>query len=377
MHSFLPRLLGPMLRALRSKAVHTGPPCVVVLQYAKPLGCCVHGTPLYAGLKEAVPGLTLVIVTRGLGLQTLAHNPQVDHLLTTTADPATSLGALLQTARDIRSQLAALHLQPTLILQDANNRAPRFALLSAMLRLAPTAGFADAPPLYDTHLEYDTTLSLIDNNLRLVSLLSAPHEHREPQVCFTQQELQHAREFLEPSPSPRAAFVVQGSGGQRTGWRDDRFAAVIRHVEAAGFRPVFLGTATDAEDIERVRRSAGVESLSLAGRTSVPELAAVLCLCDVLISLDTGTMHVGRAAGLPMVVLGPSWQQPLEWLPIGRPNVRILRGPDRSSVSAEYKLDEIDTAAVTAAFDDLTRAYPASDEARNQRIHASLSDTRA
>lgn len=374
MHSFLPRLLGPMLRALRSKAVRTAPPCVIVLQYAKPLGCCVHGTPLYAALKEGVPGLTLVVATRGLGLQTLAHDRHIDHLLTTTADPATSLGALVETAQDIRGQLAALHLKPTLILQDANNRAPRFALLSAMLRLAPTAGFADAPPLYDTHLEYDTKLSLIDNNLRLVSLLSAPHEHREPQVWFTQQELKRAYELLEPATSPRAAFVVQGSGGQRTGWHDDRFAAVIRHVEAAGFSPVFLGTAADAGGIDRIRQARG---LSLAGCTSVPELAAVLCLCDVLISLDTGTMHVGRAAGLPMVVLGPSWQQPLEWLPIGRPNVRILRGPDRSSVPADYKLDEIDTAAVTAAFDDLTRAYPPSEEARNQRIRASLSNTRA
>jgi ADP-heptose:LPS heptosyltransferase len=377
MRALLLRLLGSLLRALRSNAPRGAAPCVVVLQYAKPLGCCVHGTPLYAALKEALPGLTLVVATRGLGLQTLEHNPHVDHLLTTAADPTTSLSALLQTAQDIRRQLAVLHLQPTLILQDANNRAPRFALLSALLRLAPTAGFADAPPLYDTYLEYDTTRSLIENNLRLVSLLTAPPQHHEPQVWFTQPELQRAHELLEASPSPRAAFVVQGSGGQRTGWHDDRFAAVIRHVEASGFQPVFLGTAADAATIDRIRHAAGVSGLSLAGRTSVPELAAVLCLCDVLVSLDTGTMHVGRAAGLPMIVLGPSWQQPLEWLPIDRSNVRILRGLDRTSVPSDYKLDEIDAAAVTAAFDDLTRAYPPSEVARSQRIRASLSNTRA
>jgi ADP-heptose:LPS heptosyltransferase len=112
---------------------------------------------------------------------------------------------------------------------------------------------------------------------------------------------------------------------------------------------------------------------SLAGRTSVTELAALLALSDAVVSLDTGTMHVGRAVGVPMVVMGPSWQKPLEWLPLDIPNVRILRGQDRADVPVEYKLDEIEASAVIASLTELLKTYPADPAQREERLQRSLS----
>ena len=96
-------------------------------------------------------------------------------------------------------------------------------------------------------------------------------------------------------------------------------------------------------------------------------------MSDYAISLDTGTMHVGRAAGVPMVVLGPSWQKPLEWLPLGRERVRVLRGEDRVGVPEGYQLDEIEVPAVTAALAELMALYPASEHERALRVQSSLS----
>jgi ADP-heptose:LPS heptosyltransferase len=93
-----------------------------------------------------------------------------------------------------------------------------------------------------------------------------------------------------------------------------------------------------------------------------------------VVTLDTGTMHVGRAVGTPIVVLGPSWQKPLEWLPLTVPNARILRGPDRESIPDHYRLDEISAEAVIAALDELLHAYPPSEEARGRRVKQSLSE---
>jgi len=87
-------------------------------------------------------------------------------------------------------------------------------------------------------------------------------------------------------------------------------------------------------------------------------------------------MHVGRAADLPMVVLGPSWQKPLEWLPLGKPNVRILRGEDIPTVPPNYHLDEISVADVTAAITSLQQTFPPSEAARNHRTTRLLSTTR-
>jgi ADP-heptose:LPS heptosyltransferase len=113
--------------------------------------------------------------------------------------------------------------------------------------------------------------------------------------------------------------------------------------------------------------------VSLAGRTRVTELAAVLALSDWVVSLDTGTMHVGRAVGVPMVVIGPSWQRPTEWMPLGVEHVRILRGKDREDVPPGYKLDEVGAGDVIAALEELVGVYPASEEGRKgRRIQRSL-----
>ena len=348
---------------------------VLYAQFEKPLGCCIHGTPLIDALRASAPDVRVVVASRGPGAATVRNHPGVDHLIETNGDPLASGLSLWSTANELRGKLQALNLRPDVVIQDASSRRGTWALFAALLRLAPTVGFAGAPQLYDRYLPYDSGRSLIDNNLRLLEALGGAEGHREPAVFFTGTELGQARELLRSLRPHRAGtigFVLQGSGGQRTGWHDQRFAEVIRGLEREGFETVFLGTAGDAVGIERVRSAAGSAGLSLAGKTSITQAAAVLCLCDLLITVDTGTMHLGRAVGVPMVVLGPSWQRPLEWMPLGLEQVRILRGPDRTEVPPDYRLDEIEVSDVQNAARELLVRYPPSAAARGARLQASL-----
>jgi hypothetical protein len=75
-----------------------------------------------------------------------------------------------------------------------------------------------------------------------------------------------------------------------------------------------------------------------------------------------------------MVVLAPPWQKPLDWMPLGVENVRILRGEDRTDVPEDYRLDEISAGSVIAALDELMHLYPASAAERERRVRESLSD---
>jgi ADP-heptose:LPS heptosyltransferase len=375
MRNVLLRLAFYLFRLLRPR-VSASPLTFLVLQYRIPLGCCVHGTPIYAALKSAHPECTIIVATYGLGYEVLQHDPHIDHLID-FPDPGDSLRDLHRNANLLRRQLSALNLYPTQILQDASNRRGRLALFAILLRLAPTVGFADIPQLYDKHLTYDPQRSLIDNNLRLVAHNT---QHIEPAVYFIQADLAVARSLLQeanPEGHPVTAFVVQGSGDQPNSWLDDRFAAVISHVESLGHRTVFLGTEAESPTIDRIRTLAASSGHSLAGLTTVPQLAALLCLCDILITVDTGSMHVGRAAGLPMIVLGPSWQPAIEWLPFALPNVIVLRGEDQATILASYHLDEITTESVTAAFTQLDSHFPPSSKSHEQRVARLLSSARS
>lgn len=385
MRNLLFRLIFLLCRALRPRGKRYFRPLapgasVLYAQFERPLGCCVHGTPLVDALRSAGQGVRVIVATQGPGAATLRHHPGVVHLVEIKTHPVGSLINVWKAAAELRARLRELNIVPDAVVQDASSRRGISALFAALLRLAPTVGFGDAPGLYDRFLQYDPALSLIDNTLRVATQLGGAAQHREPAVFFDTEELARGKELIRGAPARRSGligFVLQGSGGQRTGWHPNRFAAVIRAVEEQGYATVFLGTAADQAGIQSMLLLANSGGLSLAGQTSIPEATAVLTMCDLLITVDTGTMHLGRAAGVPMVVLGPSWQQPLEWLPLGLENVTVLRGEDREDVPPGYQLDEISVLDVLGAAEDLLLRFPPSEQAREERVQRRLSGMKA
>jgi ADP-heptose:LPS heptosyltransferase len=358
--------------ALRSRT-EASPSSVLILEYLLPLGCCVHLTPVYEAIKSAKPSVEITVATRGLGLSLLRHNPFIDHLIE-TPDPLTST---VHAAKALRSELERRRIKPECILTGASDKRSRIALMALLTSHAWRGGFTLHPEMYQRSLVYEKNRSLIDNNLRLASLVGGSPDHREPRVFFSPSDAAAATELVmevNPNGIPLVLFVTQNSGGQSTGWHVERFAEVIRHAdEVLGCAVGYVGTVADREPIEKIREQAGGIGISLAGRTSVTQLAALLALSDAVVSLDTGTMHVGRAVGVPMAVIGPSWQRPIEWLPLGIPQTRILRGSDREDVPPGYQLDEVQAGDVIAALDSLLAAYPPSAASRQQRLQAGTS----
>jgi ADP-heptose:LPS heptosyltransferase len=345
----------------------------LLLQYPTALGTAVHATPLIPALREAVPGCRIVVAASGMALEIFRNHPGVDRVMETPSPLRDLKGAI----RSLRAQ-NLFHGETFAVLTAVGNERTLIGLQGFLSGAAVRVGFTEVPQLYRVPLERDVRRSLIDNNLRMVEAFGYSFKHFEPEIFITKQDAAYARELLVESGvvegRPVAVFVTQNSGGQRTGWHTDRFTQVIRHAaERLGYSVVYVGTARDAEAIEAIRRAAGGIGVSVAGKTNITQLAALLAMSDVAVSLDTGTMHVGRAAKVPMVVLGPSWQKPIEWLPLEIPNVRILRGEGRDTIPENYQLDEISAEGVIAALDDLFGVYPPREEERRARIEQSVS----
>jgi ADP-heptose:LPS heptosyltransferase len=371
----LARTLLAVERVLRRNVATVEPEKVkrvLVLEYMLPLGTCVHLTPFFEALKLCRPDLAITVATRGMGSQVLRHSSYIDRLID-TPDPLKDLKAAVLF---LRGSLWRLKLEPDCVLTGASDQRTRIALMGMFGSRGWRGGYTLKPALYQRPLEYDRSISLIANNLRLTRLFGCEAKHMEPRVFFSQENAATARGLVRevnPDGRPLVVMVTQSSGGQATGWHTDRMAQVIRHTAELGCAVVYAGTLGDAAAIEVIRTAAGGIGVSVAGRTTVTELAALLAMSDAMVTLDTGTMHVGRAVKTPMVVLGPSWQKPTEWLPLEVANVRILRGVDRDTVPEGYRLDEISAESVIEALDDLLRTYPASAEMRTDRVGQSLS----
>jgi ADP-heptose:LPS heptosyltransferase len=146
---------------------------------------------------------------------------------------------------------------------------------------------------------------------------------------------------------------------QRKSWRAERFRAAAEFLATRyGAHILFVGTAGESEAIEELRGHLTIPSTSVAGRTTLSQLAALMSLSTVGLTLDTGPMHLGRAAGLPMVIIAPAWSPPNEWLPLGNDKFRIFKNADMASATPDYIIDEVSVSEVTSALADLLTQYP-------------------
>lgn len=90
-------------------------------------------------------------------------------------------------------------------------------------------------------------------------------------------------------------------------WRNERFARVADQLLDRGVSVVFSGGSQDVQGIEGIRGAMAGKAASLAGKTTLKELAALYERVAVLITTDTGPMHLAAAAGTPVVALfGPT-----------------------------------------------------------------------
>lgn len=90
-------------------------------------------------------------------------------------------------------------------------------------------------------------------------------------------------------------------------WYDERFVEVARNLKAEGMNVVFTGGPQDKEVIADICRKVGGRVGNLAGKTSLKELAAFYQFADVLVTTDTGPMHISAAVDTPVVaIFGPT-----------------------------------------------------------------------
>jgi len=152
----------------------------------------------------------------------------------------------------------------------------------------------------------------------LVRGLDLPCDDAPPRLVVSAASAGQASGLLAPRGAPRAPIVGFAPGaayGQAKQWPADRVAAVIaRLVSERGATCVILGAGGDRDAsraIESWLRARAPEArpfvIDLVGRTTLGALAAVAARCDVVVSNDSGAMHVAAAVGCPVVaVFGPT-----------------------------------------------------------------------
>ncbi len=377
------RLLAAMDRVVRPTSAPTPETLrslrnFLFLQCEAPLGTAIHATPLFEALRRAIPDAHITVAAGPMAASVLRYNPFLDRCVP-MPNPESNFFAA---AGVVRKLYRSLPPGPVCIATTTGNQQPRLALLALLAGRATRIGYTLALPLYPLALDFRAERPQIENNLDVLRALGHATQRFEPRIFFSREESAIASRLLasaeQREPRPRLAVVTQCSLQQPKQWPAERFQSVLRSVSTAtNALPIFLGTVAEAATIESLRSPLQEQGISLAGKTnSIPLLAAVLAQCDGILSLDTGTLHVARAVGLPGVVLAPAWQPPAEWLPIDDPRYRILIGAPIPMPPQSYRMEELSIAAATKATLEMLAQFPSSAQARQEHLQNSLRETR-
>ena len=108
-------------------------------------------------------------------------------------------------------------------------------------------------------------------------------------------------------------------------WPVERFGELARERLRRGDRVVVIGGPGEKEVTARVVADAP-GAIDLGGRTGIDDLAAVLSVLDLLVTNDTGPMHLAGAVGTPTVSLWGS-SDPAEVRQTGAADFGVT-GPD-------------------------------------------------
>jgi 3-deoxy-D-manno-octulosonic-acid transferase/heptosyltransferase-1 len=102
-----------------------------------------------------------------------------------------------------------------------------------------------------------------------------------------------------------AFFAVAAEARWRTKlWDEACFAEVLATIKKDyGIRCVVTGAPSDVKNVEELIKRADSGAVTVAGKTSLRELAVLMKMASFALTVDSGPMHIAAAVGTPVVAL--------------------------------------------------------------------------
>ncbi len=199
------------------------------------------------------------------------------------------------------------------------------AIVAKSLRAPMTIGFAtnERKKLFTHAVSYSHEDYEVHSFLRLMQPLVGPVSFaaNQPFIALSNQLTEKAGSVLRALSDRRIVAIFAGASIRERKWGADKFHAVAGMLSDQGHGIVVVGGKHDLTEGETITEGVP-RSLNLCGKLSLAETAAVLSRSQLLITGDSGIMHIGHGLGMKIVALfGPGREK--KWAPQG-PNIRVI-----------------------------------------------------
>jgi lipopolysaccharide heptosyltransferase II len=272
-------------------------------------------SPAFRAIKESIPGCSVTLLTSPGGAEAARLMPFVDDVLTYQAPwmKATNNAADASSDRRFIERLGAASFDAAVVFTVYSQNPLPSALMCYLadipLRLAHcrenpyhilTDWVRDQEPekfvRHETRRQLDLVNFIGARTLDERLSISVPASARIQIESLLQQLLDDSCE--------RWIVMHPGASASSRRYAPENYALVTRQlVEEMDCQVIFTGTASERSLIETIRAQAGVPSHSVAGLLDLGQLAALLERAPLLISNNTGTVHIAAAVGTSVLDL--------------------------------------------------------------------------
>jgi ADP-heptose:LPS heptosyltransferase len=163
-----------------------------------------------------------------------------------------------------------------------------------------------------SHEEYEA-----DSFLHLLTPLEIYDARDEAaQFLFPPENARHqVRQLLSPLENQPFITIFPGASIKERRWGSDRFRQVVESLEAHGVTAVIVGSNDDRKTGEEIVGNS--RAINLAGLTTLACTAAAIASSRLLLSGDSGVLHIGVGVGVTTISLfGPGIAA--KWAPRGK-----------------------------------------------------------
>ena len=328
----------------------------ILLLQLKRIGDLILTTPAIAALRESFPDAHLTLIVSNECADILPAISDVDRILIArrslrdmapfSSVAATRFDYCIDFTRNDRSAFLTL-------LSRARRRVTSYRIRDQSKTRARIYTDLVSVRVRDMHT--------IDYNLALLEPLGARAASSGPYLRLPRTAHEKADGLRRDWNITRSYVILQpGSARQEKLWDPARWAEVIDHFGLCNDLDLVLTGGPSAHErahIAAITKRARQKVIDVSGKTELLTLAALIAQAKLLVTVDSGPVHLAAATHTPQVILfGPT--NPFHWRPRESPAL-ILQGKSGRPITnfvplqPRFPMTEISTEAVISAMDSL------------------------
>jgi heptosyltransferase-2 len=204
----------------------------------------------------------------------------------------------------LSQQLAAAKFDLAILLQNAFEA----ALLAKLARIPVIVGFnRDARRMLLSHavaVNKDIkTKHQVHYYQYLLAELGCTKAENRLSLHLSKEDGDWAQALVDKLPKPIIGLNPGAAYGPAKCWPAERYGEVAKKLVAKeGGSVLIFGTSADHQAAAVIRKKVG-EVVDLTGQTTLAQAMAIIGLCNVFITNDSGLMHVAAAQQTPLVAI--------------------------------------------------------------------------